>query len=177
MAYRRHHAYQSEDYTHGGVKCSLVGKANACRCDAKGALPRTKELTGLIEIRLNVPIGTGARQHLVDAEHVEWVSTDADVEGVLTNGLHEVLVAANAASLKSLRRNLRASKFNVSSKILGRHKNAMVVWATSGYTPRTHLLVFVGDQVHAERELIDTGTLATEVKNADLGVRDTTAKA
>ena len=37
------------------------------------------------------PIGAGARQHLVDPEHVEGVDADPDVELVLGGVLHHVL--------------------------------------------------------------------------------------
>ena len=39
------------------------------------------------------------------------------------------------------------------------------------------LLVLVGDQVDAERELVDVGTLASEIEDADLGVGYTTVEA
>ena len=35
-------------------------------------------------------IGTGARQHLVDTDDVVGVGADAEVEGLLTGGLHHV---------------------------------------------------------------------------------------
>jgi len=40
-----------------------------------------------------------------------------------------------------------------------------------------HLLVLVGDEVDAERELIDTSALAAEIEDTDLRVGDTTVKA
>jgi hypothetical protein len=36
------------------------------------------------------------------------------------------------------------------------------------------LLILVGDEVDAEREVVDVGTLATKIEDADLGVGDTT---
>ena len=48
------------------------------------------------------PISPSAGKHLVDAEHVEGVGTDPDVEGVLTRRLGHVLVASNATSLEGL---------------------------------------------------------------------------
>ena len=51
-------------------------------------------------------IGSGAGQHLVDTENVEGVGTDAQVETILTAGLSQVLVGANAGSLESLRRDV-----------------------------------------------------------------------
>lgn len=51
-------------------------------------------------------IGTCARQHLVDAEHVEGVCADAEVEGVLTCRLGQELVGADTGCLKCLRRDL-----------------------------------------------------------------------
>ena len=51
-------------------------------------------------------ISTGTGQHLVDTQHVEGVKTDTHVEGVLSGGLGDVLVAANATSLQGLGRDL-----------------------------------------------------------------------
>lgn len=39
------------------------------------------------------------------------------------------------------------------------------------------LLILVGDEVDAEREVVDIGTLATEIEDANLGVGDTTVEA
>ena len=39
------------------------------------------------------------------------------------------------------------------------------------------LLILVGDEVDAEREVVDVGTLATEVEDANLGVGDTAVEA
>jgi len=39
------------------------------------------------------------------------------------------------------------------------------------------LLLFITEKVDAERELVDSGLLATEVVDADLGVWDSTAEA
>jgi hypothetical protein len=41
---------------------------------------------------------------------------------------------------------------------------------------RGKLLVLVGDQVDAEGELVDTGTLTSEIEDLDLGVGDTTVE-
>jgi len=51
-------------------------------------------------------ISTCARKHLIDAKDVVWVNADAHVERVLATKLGDVLVARDAASLKSLRRQL-----------------------------------------------------------------------
>jgi len=48
------------------------------------------------------PIGSGAREHLVDAEHVERVHADAEVERILARVLHHVLVRSNPGRLQSL---------------------------------------------------------------------------
>jgi hypothetical protein len=42
---------------------------------------------------------------------------------------------------------------------------------------RAQLLILVGDHVNAQREVIDVGTLATEIENANLGVGYTTVEA
>jgi hypothetical protein len=39
------------------------------------------------------------------------------------------------------------------------------------------LLILVGDEVDAEREVVDVGTLAAQIEDADLGVGDTTVEA
>lgn len=89
------------------------------------------------------PIGTGARQHLVDAHDVVGVSADTQVETLLAGVLHKVLVGANACGLEGL---------------------------------GAQLLILVGDKVNAEGEVIDVGTLAAQIKDADLGIGDTTVE-
>jgi len=51
-------------------------------------------------------IGPGAREHLVGAEDVEGVGADADVVGVLSDRLGQVLVDGDAAGLEGLGRDL-----------------------------------------------------------------------
>lgn len=48
------------------------------------------------------PVSTGARKHLVDAQHVEGVGADAHVEVVLSGELGHVLVRRHAGRLESL---------------------------------------------------------------------------
>jgi len=48
------------------------------------------------------PISPSARKHLVDAQHMERVNPDPEVEGILSCMLGHVLVASNTGSLKSL---------------------------------------------------------------------------
>lgn len=88
-------------------------------------------------------IGTGARQHLVDTDDVEGVSTDTEVETFLSGVLDEVLVGADTGGLEGL---------------------------------GAQLLILVGDEVNAEREVVDIGTLAAEIEDANLGVGDTTVE-
>jgi hypothetical protein len=75
---------------------------------------------------------------------VVGVSTDTEVETLLTGVLDEVLVGADAGGLEGL---------------------------------GAQLLILVGDEVDAEGEVVDVGTLATQVEDADLGVGDTTVEA
>ena len=89
------------------------------------------------------PIGTSARQHLVDTDDVVGVDTDTEMETFLSGNLDKVLVGANTGGLESL---------------------------------RGQLLVLVGDEVDAEREVVYAGLLATEVEDADLGIRYTTVE-
>lgn len=42
---------------------------------------------------------------------------------------------------------------------------------------RGDLLILVGDEVNAERELVDVGLLAAKIEDANLGVGDTTVEA
>lgn len=51
-------------------------------------------------------IGTSARQHLVDADYVVRVGTDAEMEGFLSGSLDHVLVGANTGGFEGLRRQL-----------------------------------------------------------------------
>jgi len=87
-------------------------------------------------------IGACARQHLVDAEHVERMHAHTNVKGVLAAVLHQVLVAADTSGLEGLRR---------------------------------QLLVLVRDKVNAEWELIAPGLLATQIKDTDLWIWNTSA--
>lgn len=89
------------------------------------------------------PIGTSARQHLVDTDDVVGVDADTEMETFLSGNLDEVLVGANTGGLESL---------------------------------GGQLLVLVGDEVDAEREVVYAGLLATEVEDADLGIRYTTVE-
>jgi hypothetical protein len=65
------------------------------------------------------------------------------VEGVLTTGLAQVLVAANATSFESFSR---------------------------------ELFILVGDEMNAEREIVDSSLLTTKIVNSNLGVGDTTTE-
>lgn len=49
------------------------------------------------------PVSTGARKHLVDAQHVERVGADAHVEVVLSGELGHVLVCRHAGGFEGLR--------------------------------------------------------------------------
>jgi hypothetical protein len=56
-------------------------------------------------------------------------------------------------------------------------ENSLVGANTGGLKGlRAQLLILVGDQVNAERELVNVGLLATEIEDADLWVRDTTVE-
>ena len=89
-------------------------------------------------------IGTGAREHLVDADGVPRVRADAHVECFSTClGLH-VLVGSNTGSFEGLRRNL---------------------------------LLLVGNENDAARELGEVSLLVTTIEETDLRVRHTTVEA
>jgi len=88
-------------------------------------------------------ISACARQHFVDAQNVERMDTDLDVELILGRVLHHVLVAADTAGLESLSR---------------------------------ELLVFIGDEMDAEWEVVDVSLLAAQIEDPDLGIWHTTAE-
>lgn len=52
------------------------------------------------------PISSGARQHLIDANNVEWMHTHADMELILAAVLDQVFVAANTSGFKGFRAQL-----------------------------------------------------------------------
>ena len=57
-------------------------------------------------------------------------------------------------------------------------KNVLIRTDTSGFQSLgAELFVFIGDHVDAERKFVDVGTFAAEIKNADLGVGNTTVEA
>jgi hypothetical protein len=47
-------------------------------------------------------IGTGARQHLVDTDDVEWVSSNSEMETFLASNLDEIFVCANTGCFQGL---------------------------------------------------------------------------
>ena len=59
-----------------------------------------------------------------------------------------------------------------------RDKNTLIGTDAGGFKSfGGQLLVFVGDHMDAEGEFIDVGTLAAQIENANLGIRDTTVEA
>ena len=61
---------------------------------------------------------------------------------------------------------------------LAGHLDEVLVGANTGGLEGlgAQLLILVGDEVDAEREVVDGGTLAAKVEDADLGVRHTTVE-
>jgi hypothetical protein len=89
-------------------------------------------------------IGSSTRQHLVDTNNVEGVSTDSHVETILSSNFDKILVGANTGSFEGLRRKL---------------------------------FVLVRNQVDAKGEFVNTGTLASQIEDTNLGVGNTTVEA
>lgn len=122
----------------GGLLLATDGQDDLADVDtgdsAVGLTPSTTH-TGL------ETIGSSAGQHLVDADNVEGVDTDTQMERILSGGLHHVLVGANTGGLESLGR---------------------------------ELLILVGNQVAAEGELVNVGTLAAKIEDPNFGVGHTT---
>lgn len=92
----------------------------------------------------NLPIGTGTRQHLIDANHMERMQTHADMELIFAAVLHQILVAADTSRLQGF---------------------------------AAQLLVLIGDQMHAQRKILDGGLLTTQIEDADLGIGHTATEA
>ena len=136
----------------------VLGSPESLESDSAGSIPRADGQNDLANVHTGdstvglsegtthtglQPIGTSARQHLVDTDDVVGVDTDTEMETFLSGNLDEVLVGANTGGLESL---------------------------------GGQLLVLVGDQVDAEREVVYVGLLATEVEDADLGIGYTTVE-
>jgi len=66
---------------------------------AVGLAPSTSH-TGLKSI------GTGAGQHLVDADNVVWVGSDSEMETFFASNLDKILVGADASGFKGFRAQL-----------------------------------------------------------------------
>lgn len=80
-----------------------VHSSMSCTVSQQGhARVRYTELRG----EQHAPIGTGATQHLVDADDMEGVDTDTEMERVLSTRLCHVFVCADTGSLESLGRQL-----------------------------------------------------------------------
>jgi len=75
------------------------GQKNLANVDTGNGAVRLSESTTHTGLET---IGTSARQHLVDADDVVRVGADAEMERLLSRGLHHVLVGANTGSLESL---------------------------------------------------------------------------
>jgi len=54
----------------------------------------------------DAPICASARQHLVDADDMERVGADTEMERIFARGLRNVLVGANTCGFESLARKL-----------------------------------------------------------------------
>lgn len=71
----------------------LTGVASTARQDDLADVDTSDKAVGLAEGTTHTSlqsIGTGTRQHLVDTDDVVGVGADAEVEGLLTGGLHHV---------------------------------------------------------------------------------------
>jgi len=102
------------------------------------------------------PIGPGARQHLVDADDVEGVGT----------------VSSGSLSLPLIREGHIPDP--QMETILSGELDEILVGRDAGRLEslRRQLLVLVRHQMDAQREVVDAGTLASEIEDLDLGVRD-----
>ena len=117
-------------------------------------------------------IGTSARQHLVDTDDVEGVHTDTHVETFLTGDLHEV------PGKGSLLVSFMFCNDGLYRRVCGSKRSDILVGTDTGgfESLRGKLLIFVGDHVHTEREVIDVGLLTSQIEDTDLGVGNTTVE-
>jgi hypothetical protein len=104
----------------------------------------------------------------VSSQHLqgnELHAPDPHVETILSGNLDKVLVCANTSSLERL-----VSSHHQPNPIscLGRSRLTYF---------RRKLFILVGDQVNAERELINTRALTSQIKDTNLGIGDTTVEA
>ena len=149
------------------VSRKLTGVASTARQDDLADVDTSDKAVGLAERTTHTglkSIGTGTRQHLVDTDDVVGVGADAEVEGLLTGGLHHVPWRCVS----------RKSSFSP-----GACRGYVLVGANTGSLEGLggDLLILVGDEVNAEGELVDVGLLATEIEDANLGVGHTTVEA
>lgn len=95
----------SQTLDHGGLVVVLGsdGNQNLANVDTGG---KTSGLTPSTSHTLGKSIGSGARKHLVDSQHVEGVGSDSHVEGVSAGNLGDVLVGTDSGGLQSLGRQL-----------------------------------------------------------------------
>ena len=70
-----------------------------------------------------------------------------------------------------------ASDTHVETVLSGNLDEVLVGADTSGFESLgAQLFVFIGDEMDAEREFIDTGTLPSEIEDTDLGIWNTTVE-
>ncbi len=94
------------------------------------------------------------------------MGADAEVEGFLAGGLDEVPVPVSVSSL------------SFTSGFLSCALDVLVGANAGGFESlRAQLLILVGNQVDAAREVVDVGALAAEIEDSDLGVGHTTVEA
>ena len=90
---------------------------------------------------------------------------DPEVETVLSGKLHKVLVGADAGGFEGLWRICQR-------KTGGRNCDRCDLETDLG----GQLFILVGNEMDAQREVIDGGTLASEIEDLNLGVGNTTVE-
>lgn len=87
---------------HSGAEVVLGAHRDNRLADGHTGSRALRLAVGVAHSRLQ-SIGTGARKHLVDTQHLERVAADAHVEVVLAAVLGQVTVGSNAGGLEGLR--------------------------------------------------------------------------
>jgi hypothetical protein len=142
----------------GGVT-SAHGQKNLANVDTGNGAVRLSPSTTHTGLQT---IGTSARQHLVDTDNVEGVGT----------------AHLSASPSKRTKKAPRYVPDPQMETILSGKLDEVLVGANTGglESLRGKLLVLVRHQVDAEREVVDTGTLASKIEDLDLRVGDTTVE-
>jgi len=129
---------------------------------------------GFLNVLLVTLLGTDGKDDLSDRATGNY--TGGLTEGATHTSLQSIGTGARKHLVNTKNVVWVASDAEVKSFLGGSLSHVLVNDDTSGFESfRRELLVFTGNEVTAERELIRGSTLVADIVNLQLGVRDTTA--